>query len=105
MKFGVFDQNDRSGLPLTVQYENRLALAELYDRLGFHCFHMSEHHGTSLTSERLGLSTISPARAIETASSFGTPVMRIRTHIGYVRFHSYRTSPMPLSTSHKCESR
>src|SRR6478735_11487277 len=49
MKFGVFDQNDRSGLPLTVQYENRLALAELYDRLGFHCFHMSEHHGTSLS--------------------------------------------------------
>src|SRR6201987_3584533 len=49
MKFGVFDQNDRSGLPLAVQYENRLALAELYDRLGFHCFHMSEHHGTSLS--------------------------------------------------------
>jgi len=49
MKFGVFDQNDRSGLPLAVQYEQRLALAELYDGLGFHCFHMSEHHGTSLS--------------------------------------------------------
>src|SRR5260221_635872 len=49
MKFGVFDQNDRSGLPLAEQYEERLALAELYDRLGFHCFHMSEHHGTSLS--------------------------------------------------------
>jgi alkanesulfonate monooxygenase SsuD/methylene tetrahydromethanopterin reductase-like flavin-dependent oxidoreductase (luciferase family) len=49
MKFGVFDQNDRSGLPLAEQYEKRLALAELYDRLGFHCFHMSEHHGTSLS--------------------------------------------------------
>ena len=49
MKFGVFDQNDRSGLPLAEQYESRLALAELYDRLGFHCFHMSEHHGTSLS--------------------------------------------------------
>jgi alkanesulfonate monooxygenase SsuD/methylene tetrahydromethanopterin reductase-like flavin-dependent oxidoreductase (luciferase family) len=49
MKFGVFDQNDRSGLPLADQYENRLLLAELYDRLGFHCFHMSEHHGTSLS--------------------------------------------------------
>jgi hypothetical protein len=34
MKFGVFDQNDRSGLPLADQYENRLLLAELYDRLG-----------------------------------------------------------------------
>ena len=49
MKFGVFDQNDRSGLPLAEQYENRLQLAELYDRLGFHCFHMSEHHGTTLS--------------------------------------------------------
>jgi alkanesulfonate monooxygenase SsuD/methylene tetrahydromethanopterin reductase-like flavin-dependent oxidoreductase (luciferase family) len=49
MKFGVFDQNDRSDLPLAEQYENRLSLVELYDRLGFHCFHMSEHHGTSLS--------------------------------------------------------
>lgn len=49
MKFGIFDQNDRSGLPLANQYEDRLALAELYDRLGFYCFHMSEHHGTSLS--------------------------------------------------------
>src|SRR5258705_7711713 len=49
MKFGVFDQNDRSGLPLAQQYENRLQLTELYDRLGFHAFHMSEHHGTSVS--------------------------------------------------------
>jgi alkanesulfonate monooxygenase SsuD/methylene tetrahydromethanopterin reductase-like flavin-dependent oxidoreductase (luciferase family) len=49
MKFGVFDQNDRSDLPLAEQYEKRLVLAELYDRLGFDCFHMSEHHGTSLS--------------------------------------------------------
>ena len=49
MKFGVFDQNDRSGLPLAEQYEKRLELADLYDRLGFHAFHMSEHHGTSLS--------------------------------------------------------
>ena len=33
MKFGIFDQNDRSGLPLADQYENRLLLAELYDRV------------------------------------------------------------------------
>ena len=49
MKFGVFDQNDRSGLPLTEQYEKRLTLAELYDRLGFYAFHMSEHHGVPLS--------------------------------------------------------
>lgn len=50
MKFGIFDQNDRSGLPLAQQYEQRLQLAELYDRSGFHCYHMSEHHATSLST-------------------------------------------------------
>jgi alkanesulfonate monooxygenase SsuD/methylene tetrahydromethanopterin reductase-like flavin-dependent oxidoreductase (luciferase family) len=50
MKFGIFDQNDRSGLPLAQQYEQRLQLAELYDRGGFHCYHMSEHHATSLST-------------------------------------------------------
>lgn len=49
MKFGVFDQNDRSGRPLVQQYEERMQLAELYDQLGFHCYHMSEHHATSLS--------------------------------------------------------
>jgi alkanesulfonate monooxygenase SsuD/methylene tetrahydromethanopterin reductase-like flavin-dependent oxidoreductase (luciferase family) len=49
MKFGVFDQNDRGGLPLAQQYEERLQLAELYDSSGFHYFHMSEHHATSLS--------------------------------------------------------
>jgi alkanesulfonate monooxygenase SsuD/methylene tetrahydromethanopterin reductase-like flavin-dependent oxidoreductase (luciferase family) len=50
MKFGIFDQNDRSGRPLAQQYEERMQLAELYDRLGFHCYHMSEHHATSLST-------------------------------------------------------
>ena len=47
-KFGVFDQNDSSGLPLGEQYENRLRLTELYDRGGFHAYHLSEHHATPL---------------------------------------------------------
>ncbi|MDB5998468.1 MAG: luciferase [Rhizobacter sp.] len=50
MKFGIFDQNDKGGLPLAQQYEQRLALAELYDASGFHCYHMSEHHATSLST-------------------------------------------------------
>ena len=49
MKFGIFDQLDDSGRPLQQQYEERLQLAELYDRLGFHCFHQSEHHATPLS--------------------------------------------------------
>lgn len=50
MKFGVFDQNDRGGLPLAQQYDERLKLAELYDQSGFHCYHMSEHHATTLST-------------------------------------------------------
>jgi len=50
MKFGIFDQNDCGGLPLAQQYEERLKLAELYDVSGFYCYHMSEHHGTSLST-------------------------------------------------------
>lgn len=50
MKFGIFDQNDRSGRPLAQQYEQRMQLAELYDELGFHCYHMSEHHATPLST-------------------------------------------------------
>jgi alkanesulfonate monooxygenase SsuD/methylene tetrahydromethanopterin reductase-like flavin-dependent oxidoreductase (luciferase family) len=49
MKFGIFDQIDDSNRPLNVQYEERLQLAELYDRSGFHCFHQSEHHATPLS--------------------------------------------------------
>lgn len=49
MQFGIFDQNDRSGLPLAQQYEERLKMAELYDAAGFYCYHMSEHHATPLS--------------------------------------------------------
>jgi alkanesulfonate monooxygenase SsuD/methylene tetrahydromethanopterin reductase-like flavin-dependent oxidoreductase (luciferase family) len=48
MKFGIFDQVDATGQALNVQYEQRLVLAELYDRSGFHVYHQSEHHATPL---------------------------------------------------------
>jgi alkanesulfonate monooxygenase SsuD/methylene tetrahydromethanopterin reductase-like flavin-dependent oxidoreductase (luciferase family) len=48
LKFGVFDHVDDSGLPLAEHLEGRLRLAEAYDRLGFHCYHVAEHHGTPL---------------------------------------------------------
>lgn len=48
MKFGVFDHVDDSGLPLAEHFEARLQAAEAYDRLGFHCYHVAEHHGTPL---------------------------------------------------------
>jgi len=48
MKFGVFDHIDSSGQPLARQIEDRLELAEAYDRLGFHALHIAEHHSTPL---------------------------------------------------------
>ena len=48
MKVGVFDHMDRSGLPIGQQYAERLALLELYDRAGFHAYHLAEHHSTPL---------------------------------------------------------
>lgn len=48
MKFGIFDQNDRSGRPLAQHYAERLEFLALCDELGFHAFHPSEHHATPL---------------------------------------------------------
>lgn len=48
MKFGVFDHLDASGAPLADFYENRLRLAEAYDRIGIHALHIAEHHATPL---------------------------------------------------------
>ena len=48
MKFGIFDHVDDSGLPLPEHLEARLQLAETCDRLGFHAYHVAEHHGTPL---------------------------------------------------------
>jgi alkanesulfonate monooxygenase SsuD/methylene tetrahydromethanopterin reductase-like flavin-dependent oxidoreductase (luciferase family) len=48
MKFGVFDHMDRSGGDLHHQFETRLKLIELYERAGFHAYHIAEHHATPL---------------------------------------------------------
>ena len=48
MKFGVFDHIDANGLGVEAQYAHRLALAERYEALGFHCYHLAEHHATRL---------------------------------------------------------
>ena len=48
MDFGVFDHLDRNDLPLYEYYEERLKIVEAYDRLGFHAYHLAEHHSTPL---------------------------------------------------------
>jgi len=48
MKFGVFDHMDSSGQQLAELFEDRLRLAEAYDRIGIHALHVAEHHSTPL---------------------------------------------------------
>jgi alkanesulfonate monooxygenase SsuD/methylene tetrahydromethanopterin reductase-like flavin-dependent oxidoreductase (luciferase family) len=48
MKFGVFDHMDDAGVAHGTLYADRLRLAEAYDRLGFHGYHLAEHHGTPI---------------------------------------------------------
>jgi len=48
MKFGVFDHMDRNTLSLGEQYADRLKLIEAYERCGFYCYHLAEHHATPL---------------------------------------------------------
>jgi alkanesulfonate monooxygenase SsuD/methylene tetrahydromethanopterin reductase-like flavin-dependent oxidoreductase (luciferase family) len=48
MKFGIFDHIDDNGRPAGEQLAERLELVQLYDRLGFHAYHLAEHHGTPL---------------------------------------------------------
>jgi alkanesulfonate monooxygenase SsuD/methylene tetrahydromethanopterin reductase-like flavin-dependent oxidoreductase (luciferase family) len=48
LEFGIFDHVDRSDLPLTQFYEDRLKLIEAYDRAGIYGYHCAEHHSTPL---------------------------------------------------------
>jgi alkanesulfonate monooxygenase SsuD/methylene tetrahydromethanopterin reductase-like flavin-dependent oxidoreductase (luciferase family) len=48
MQFGVFDHLDRDDQTLADCYRARLEIIEAYDRLGFHAYHVAEHHATPL---------------------------------------------------------
>lgn len=47
-KVGVFDHVDRGADDTAAFYAQRLAITELYDRLGFYSYHVAEHHSTPL---------------------------------------------------------
>jgi len=49
MKFGITDHVDSSGIRPADQLEQRLRLVELYDRLAFDRYMLTEHHGTPLS--------------------------------------------------------
>ena len=48
MKFGIFDHIDANGMAIGEQYAQRLRLVGLYEKLGFYCYHLTEHHATDL---------------------------------------------------------
>ena len=47
-EFGLFDHVDRGDGTLQQFYEDRLRLAEKYDKAGFYAYHTAEHHATTL---------------------------------------------------------
>nr|WP_249792480.1 LLM class flavin-dependent oxidoreductase [Bradyrhizobium sp. BRP22] len=63
MTVGIFDHLDDDGRDLAQQYADRLTLTEAYDRLGFHAYHIAEHHCTPHgrgPSPNLFLSSVAP---------------------------------------------
>lgn len=48
MRFGIFDHIDANGMAVGEQYAQRLRLVERYEKLGFYCYHLTEHHATDL---------------------------------------------------------
>jgi alkanesulfonate monooxygenase SsuD/methylene tetrahydromethanopterin reductase-like flavin-dependent oxidoreductase (luciferase family) len=48
MEFGIFDHVDANGTSLQTFYDDRLKIVETYDRAGFYCYHVAEHHSTPL---------------------------------------------------------
>jgi alkanesulfonate monooxygenase SsuD/methylene tetrahydromethanopterin reductase-like flavin-dependent oxidoreductase (luciferase family) len=50
VRFSIFDWLDESGRDPADTYEERLRMVEQADRTGFFCYHLAEHHGTSLST-------------------------------------------------------
>ena len=75
MQFAIFDHLDRRDEPLRQFYEDRLKLAEVAERLGFHAYHIAEHHGTPLgmaPSPNVFLAALALA---EDAAAFNAPLV------------------------------
>lgn len=49
VRFSLFDWLDESGRDIGQTYEERLKMLEYADRAGYFCYHLAEHHGTSLS--------------------------------------------------------
>jgi alkanesulfonate monooxygenase SsuD/methylene tetrahydromethanopterin reductase-like flavin-dependent oxidoreductase (luciferase family) len=49
VRFSIFDWLDESGRGMAETYEERLRMVEYADKAGFYCYHLAEHHLTSLS--------------------------------------------------------
>src|ERR1700761_9235976 len=48
MKFGLFDDVEEAGRPVSVLFDERLQFAAAADAAGFYCLQVAEHHATPL---------------------------------------------------------
>lgn len=80
MKFGVFDHMDWNGRSVANLYAERLQLVELYEQLGFHAYHLTEHHATHLGMAPSPSVFLSAVAQRTTRLRFGTLVYLLPLH-------------------------
>jgi alkanesulfonate monooxygenase SsuD/methylene tetrahydromethanopterin reductase-like flavin-dependent oxidoreductase (luciferase family) len=80
MKFGVFDHIDANGMAIGEQYAQRLRLVELYETLGFYCYHLTEHHATDLGMASSPSVFLAAASQHTTTIKLGTLVYLLPLH-------------------------
>lgn len=80
MRFGVFDHVDANGQEIGDEYAARLRLVELYERLGFYCYHLAEHHATELGMAPSPSVFLSAVAARTSTIRFGSLVYLLPLH-------------------------
>jgi alkanesulfonate monooxygenase SsuD/methylene tetrahydromethanopterin reductase-like flavin-dependent oxidoreductase (luciferase family) len=80
MKFGIFDHIDANGMAIGQQYAQRLRLVELYEKLGFYCYPLTEHHATDLGMASSPSVFLAAASQHTTTIKLGTLVYLLPLH-------------------------
>jgi alkanesulfonate monooxygenase SsuD/methylene tetrahydromethanopterin reductase-like flavin-dependent oxidoreductase (luciferase family) len=82
MRIGIFDHVERrEDVSAAQQFEERMQMAELYDRSGFYCYHIAEHHHSPLC--------LTPNQAVYLASvAQRTTNLRLATAVSVLPLHN-----------------
>jgi alkanesulfonate monooxygenase SsuD/methylene tetrahydromethanopterin reductase-like flavin-dependent oxidoreductase (luciferase family) len=80
IKFGISDHIERSDRSITDQYEERLQLVGLYERLGYHAFFKTEHHCTPLSIAPSPVPFLAAASQRTSTIRLGTLVFTLALH-------------------------